>query len=259
MLFVLSTLLGCKRKKEIQNNLSQLNVIEDMNKYFEYNEWGNIFDENSRPFFNNQEINFSDDSAFHGAGCKCDYDIGFKVQYLRFIYSFCCRDHDNIDNKLNLMSPSDIEDSFSNSYYYYFYLYLYLNKLKYNEVDSIKFSNICEEFLKAEKSMMNNFSGYFDYIQFLNLYNKSNKPFKEESESAYNNQNINIDIEYPNNVINDKKFEEIQDVNINLMILESSENDKQQNLNDLINKENKNHNSKNFKKMNRFLKGSVGK
>ena len=173
MLFVLSTLLGCKRKNEIQNSLSNLGIISDMNNYFEFNEWGNIFEENSRPFFNNQDINYSDDSAYHGEGCKCDSDVGFKVQYLRFIYSYCCRDNDNIENKIKLLSKSDIEDIFSNSYFYIFYLYLYMNKLKLHDVKSIRFSNITEKILEHEKNTTNLFIGFFDYLQFIKVYNKT--------------------------------------------------------------------------------------
>jgi len=172
MLFVLSTLLGCKRKSEIQNNLAKQGIIEDMNKYFEYNEWGNIFEENPRPFFNNQDINYSDDTAFHGEGCKCDQEVGFKVQYLRFIYSFCCRDNDNTQNKLSLFSRSDLEDTFSNSYFYYFYIYMYLNKFKLETSNCIgnKYSSLCDKIFLLEKNNSNAFSVFFDYLYFQNLY-----------------------------------------------------------------------------------------
>jgi hypothetical protein len=175
MLFVLSTLLGCKRKNEIQNNLAKLGIIHEMNRYFEYNEWGNIFEENPRPVFNNQDINYSDDTAFHGEGCKCDQEVGFKVQFLRFIYSFCCRDNDNTENKLGMFSKSDLEDAFANSFFYFFYVYLHMQKLRVNsQPKGNSFSAFCDKVFILERKMGNEFSAFFDFVKFENLFLKAN-------------------------------------------------------------------------------------
>ena len=107
MLFVLSTLLASKRKVEIQDKLGKLNIIKLLGSYLEYIEWGNIFSDNHRPIFNDQ-INFQDDTAYHGKGCCCDCDTALKIQYLRLIYTFCCRDNNNFINKLKLLSEKDI-------------------------------------------------------------------------------------------------------------------------------------------------------
>ena len=107
MLFVLSTLLASKRKVEIQDKLGKLNIIKLLDSYLEYIEWGNIFSDNHRPFFNDQ-INVNDDTAYHGEGCCCDCDTALKIQYLRLIYTFCCRDNNNFINKLKLLSQKDI-------------------------------------------------------------------------------------------------------------------------------------------------------
>ena len=96
MLFVLSTLLGSKRKVDVQNQLSNLNIIELLNSYLEYIEWGNIYSDNQRPSFNEDNIDIQDDTAYHGNGCNCDCDSALKIQYLRLIYSFCCRDNENL-------------------------------------------------------------------------------------------------------------------------------------------------------------------
>ena len=109
MLFVLSTLLGSKRKVDVQNQLSNLNIIELLNSYLEYIEWGNIFSDNERPSFNEDNIDIQDDTAYHGNGCNCDCDSALKIQYLRLIYSFCCRDLENLENKLKLFSEKDIQ------------------------------------------------------------------------------------------------------------------------------------------------------
>ena len=107
MLFVLSTLLASKRKVEIQDKLGKLDIIKLLGSYLEYIEWGNIFSDNHRPFFNDQ-ININDDTAYHGEGCCCDCDTALKIQYLRLIYTFCCRDNNNFINKLKLLSEKDI-------------------------------------------------------------------------------------------------------------------------------------------------------
>lgn len=109
MLFVLSTLLGSKRKSDVQNQLSKYNIIELLNSYLEYIEWGNIYNKNQRPSFNEENNNPEDDSAYHGNGCNCDCDSALKIQYLRLIYSFCCRDADNLENKLKLFSEKDVQ------------------------------------------------------------------------------------------------------------------------------------------------------
>ena len=109
MLFVLSTLLGSKRKTDVQNQLSKLNIIELLNSYLEYIEWGNIYSKNQRPSLNEENNNPEDDSAYHGNGCNCDCDSALKIQYLRLIYSFCCRDSDNLENKLKLFSEKDVQ------------------------------------------------------------------------------------------------------------------------------------------------------
>ena len=116
MLFVLSTLLNCKRKVDVQNKLKDLKIIELLNSYFDYIEWGNIYSDYQRPSFNEAEINSQDESAYHGIGCNCDCDSALKIQYLRLIYSFCCRDNENLENKLKLFSKKDVELFFEAGY-----------------------------------------------------------------------------------------------------------------------------------------------
>ena len=116
MLFVLSTLLNCKRKVDVQNKLKDLKIIELLNSYFDYIEWGNIYSDYQRPSFNEAEINSQDESAYHGIGCNCDCDSALKIQYLRLIYSFCCRDNENLENKLKLFSKKDVEIFFEAGY-----------------------------------------------------------------------------------------------------------------------------------------------
>ena len=58
---------------------------------------------------NEDNIDIQDDTAYHGNGCNCDCDSALKIQYLRLIYSFCCRDLENLENKFKLFSEKDIQ------------------------------------------------------------------------------------------------------------------------------------------------------
>lgn len=170
MLFVLSTLLGCKRKCEIQDKLANYGIIDLLNNYIDYLEWGNIFIESNRPYFDINEVNFQDDTAYHGKGCKCDTDTALKIQYLRFIYTFCCRDNNNVTNKLNLLSHSDMQNFLCPGYttIFYFHLAKFYNKykndtnVKFNKMFQKFFSYISENFNEPYSTKINsNFSNYF--------------------------------------------------------------------------------------------------
>ena len=150
MLFVLSTLLGSKRKLDVQNKLSELNIIELLNSYLEYIEWGNIYSENQRPSFNEENIDVQDDTAYHGNGCNCDCDSALKIQYLRLIYSFCCRDLENLDNKLKLFSEKDIERFLNAGYMDLIKIVLRDKYLFYKNNKNIKFN---KEFITLIKKL----------------------------------------------------------------------------------------------------------
>lgn len=66
MLFVLSTLLGGKRKAEVQDILSSLNIIDIISNYIDYIDWGNIHAETNRQSFDTiPESNLLDENAYH--------------------------------------------------------------------------------------------------------------------------------------------------------------------------------------------------
>lgn len=109
MLFTLSTLLSRERKTEIQDKLNNLNIMNYLSPYLDYIEWGNIFNSNNdRPIFNTNNNQIMNNRKYHGQGCCCDCDCNLKLQYLSLIYSFCSRDKNNFENKLNLLSEKDI-------------------------------------------------------------------------------------------------------------------------------------------------------
>ena len=140
MLFVLSTLLNCKRKVDVQNKLKNLKIIELLNSYLDYIEWGNIYSDNLRPSLGDENINLQDDSSYHGKGCNCDCDSALKIQYLRLIYSFCCRDNENLENKLKLFSEKDIQLFFDAGYLDLIKIILQEKYLFYKNNKNIKFN-----------------------------------------------------------------------------------------------------------------------
>ena len=151
MLFVLSTLLGSKRKIDVQDKLSELNLIELLSSYLEYMEWGNIYSENKRPSFNEENVDIQDDTAYHGNGCNCDCDSALKIQYLRLIYSFCCRDAENMENKLKLFTEKDIQLFLYCGYMDLIKLILRDKYLFYKNNTKIKFNNEFLELIKILK------------------------------------------------------------------------------------------------------------
>ena len=77
-----------------------------------------------------------------------------------------------------------------------------MNKLKLHDVKSIRFSNITEKILEHEKNTTNLFIGFFDYLQFIKVYNKT------LTINVIHNKNINKVINEPNQNIS-KNFEDI--------------------------------------------------
>ena len=58
-----------------------------------------------------------------------------KIQYLRFIYTFCCRDTKNISNKLQLISEFDKENCLKQGYILAFYKYFKHNSSHFQSKD----------------------------------------------------------------------------------------------------------------------------
>jgi hypothetical protein len=77
MLFVLSTLLGGKRKAEVQDILSSLNIIDIISNYIDYIDWGNIHAETNRQSFDTiPESNLLDENAYH---VRFKLILGFRL------------------------------------------------------------------------------------------------------------------------------------------------------------------------------------
>ena len=189
MLFVLSTLLCSKRKVEIQDKVNALKIIPILDDYIEYMEWGNIFSKIRRPYFNDEQINFQDESAYHGEGCCCDSDTALKIQYLRLIYSFCCRDDDNVTNKLELFSEKDITFFMNNGYMNILAMAL---KEKYNLYKKSIYATMSRNFIDIYEEIISGFDSDCSYesiekimINMVDVKNISNK-VDEYNESDSN-------------------------------------------------------------------------
>jgi hypothetical protein len=194
MLFVLSTLVGSKRKCEIQDALSNYEIIDIMNNYIEYLEWGNI-NESDRPFFQLEENNIEDESAYHGRGCKCDSDPSLKIQFLRFIYTFCSRDINNVKNKLSLFSCSDLQKIMCPEYITLFYLFFFQ---KYNQYKDDSVSKLNPKFHDMVKILEDKFYIFF----YLNSNNYTKNDFSTSTQQiileAIKLENIEQHISYIN-------------------------------------------------------------
>ena len=171
MLFVLSTLLNCKRKVDVQNKLKDLKIIELLNSYLEYIEWGNIYSDTQRPSFNEENINIQDDTAYHGQGCNCDCDSALKIQYLRLIYSFCCREKENMENKLKLFSQKDIQLFFEAGYLDLIKIVLQEKYLFYKDNKNVKFNKeflfLVEQFKLNDIKEITNIKNSYKNIELL--------------------------------------------------------------------------------------------
>ncbi len=171
MLFVLSTLLNCKRKVDVQDKLKDLKIIELLNSYLEYIEWGNIYSDTQRPSFNEENINIQDDTAYHGQGCNCDCDSALKIQYLRLIYSFCCREKENMENKLKLFSQKDIQLFFEAGYLDLIKIVLQEKYLFYKDNKNVKFNKeflfLVEQFKLDDIKEITNIKNSYKNIELL--------------------------------------------------------------------------------------------
>eukprot|EP00743_Colponemidia_sp_Colp-15_P008590 GILK01009348.1.p1 GENE.GILK01009348.1~~GILK01009348.1.p1 ORF type:complete len:617 (-),score=153.13 GILK01009348.1:202-2052(-) len=77
VLFVLCTLLGGKRKIEVQNRLSSMDIVPSLVHFFDRLSWG------SKPL-QDQPV-----ERLHGPGCECNPESALKVQFLRLLHNFC--------------------------------------------------------------------------------------------------------------------------------------------------------------------------
>ncbi len=80
ILFVLSTLLGGRRKPDVQQLLADIGIVESLTDMFPRLCWG-CPSSNPNPF-----------ESTHGPDCECNPESALRVQYLRLVHNFCDED-----------------------------------------------------------------------------------------------------------------------------------------------------------------------
>jgi hypothetical protein len=96
VLFVLSTLLGGRRKLDVQERLARLNLVDVLTEMFPRLAWGAPPAEGPNPM-----------QRIHGPDCECNPESALRVQYLRLIHNFCDRDSVNNPYKSLLLSSEE--------------------------------------------------------------------------------------------------------------------------------------------------------
>ncbi len=77
ILFVLSTMLGGRRKPDVQQMLADMGIVESLTDMFPRLSWG-------CPPSNPNPI-----ERIHGPDCECNLESALRVQYLRLVHNFC--------------------------------------------------------------------------------------------------------------------------------------------------------------------------
>lgn len=109
LLFVLSTLLGGRRKLDAQDTLKEIGLISVLEEMFPRFPW---YDRQAQASNTAHDSHTHQDSAdhqngIHGPGCECTPESALYVQYLRLLHNFCDRDCDNYTGRRLLLSESE--------------------------------------------------------------------------------------------------------------------------------------------------------
>eukprot|EP00520_Triparma_pacifica_P017630 CAMPEP_0118668016 /NCGR_PEP_ID=MMETSP0785-20121206/20114_1 /TAXON_ID=91992 /ORGANISM="Bolidomonas pacifica, Strain CCMP 1866" /LENGTH=1410 /DNA_ID=CAMNT_0006562547 /DNA_START=278 /DNA_END=4510 /DNA_ORIENTATION=- len=94
ILFLLCTILGGRRKIDMQRKLHELGIISVLTDMFDRLAWGT----NADP---------TEFSALHGPGCECNPESALRVQYLRVLHNYCDRDCDNYFECREMLSEDE--------------------------------------------------------------------------------------------------------------------------------------------------------
>jgi Trpc4-associated protein len=81
VLFVLCTLLGGRRKIDVQRALGEQGLVEVLTVMFDRLSWGQQAPDSENPL-----------EQVHGPGCECNPSSALRVQYLRVVHNFLDRD-----------------------------------------------------------------------------------------------------------------------------------------------------------------------
>ena len=109
LLFVLSTLLGGRRKLDAQDILKEIGLVSVLEEMFPRFPW---YDRQAQESETRHDSFTHPDSeqhqnGIHGPGCECTPESALYVQYLRLLHNFCDRDCDNYSGRRLLLSASE--------------------------------------------------------------------------------------------------------------------------------------------------------
>ena len=96
VLFVICTILGGRRKIDIQRMLHDIQIVPVLESMFDRLAWGT-----------NNADNPHNANGMHGPNCECNPESALRIQYLRVIHNFCDRDCDNYEGKMELLSEAE--------------------------------------------------------------------------------------------------------------------------------------------------------
>ena len=80
VLFVLCTLLGGRRKIDVQRCLAELGLFDVLGAMFERLSWESPAPDRQNPM-----------ERIHGPGCECNPESALRVQFLRVVHALCDR------------------------------------------------------------------------------------------------------------------------------------------------------------------------
>lgn len=110
VMFVLCTLLGGRRKIDVQDSFNRLRLIPIIDDMFQRLPWYNQQSESSERASDVENLDaFNQPHGIHGPSCECTPESALCVQYLRMIHNFCDRDCDNYGGRQLLLSESERE------------------------------------------------------------------------------------------------------------------------------------------------------
>jgi hypothetical protein len=123
VLFVLCSLLGGKRKVDVQNRLGRAGLVPVLNAVFDHIRWGDKEGQghgcpstagdggSSSGTGAGGMSGGGDDREMHphGPGCDCNPESALKVQFLRLVHNFCDRDCDSRAHKWQMLSEGQID------------------------------------------------------------------------------------------------------------------------------------------------------
>ena len=92
VLFVIAILLGGRRKLDAQDRLASYGIADTLSKLFDVMDWSPSHRQGQGP---------------HGPGCQCNSKTAPKIQFLRLVHNFSCRDMTDVQHRSGCFTPEE--------------------------------------------------------------------------------------------------------------------------------------------------------